>query len=104
MESWSNDARLIYLQGFMDGQSETHLTYFNVLPPKSRDALARKTFLRYELPALRDVMTDLYKDPANTYIRLSSMIYIARDKLDGLDIERRLRYSRANEREYERSR
>src|SRR5205823_6846189 len=96
-KSWPNDVRVVYLQGFMDGQSETHLAYFNVLPPKSREALARRTFLRYDLPILRDVITDLYRDPANTYIRLAVMIYIARDKLDGIEIEQRLRYARAKE-------
>jgi hypothetical protein len=47
--------------------------------------------------ALLDVMTSLYSDPANTYIALGSMIYIARDELAGKDIEGLLRHARQND-------
>jgi hypothetical protein len=42
-------------------------------------------------------MTSLYADPANTFIAHSSMIYIARDKLGGKDIETLLRKARQND-------
>jgi len=43
-------------------------------------------------------MTNLYKDPSNTYIRYNSMLYIARDKLGGKDVEPALRLAREKDR------
>jgi len=37
--------------------------------------------------AIRDVTTDLYKDPANSYIRPADMCFIAFWKLKGKDVE-----------------
>ena len=42
------------------------------------------------LEVIRDIMTDLYKDPANTYISFKNMIFIAKDKLSGKPIEDKL--------------
>ena len=39
-------------------------------------------------------MTHLYRDPANAYIRLDDMLRIARDKIEGKDIESALRDAR----------
>jgi hypothetical protein len=35
---------------------------------------------------LIDVITNLYKDPANSYVLFGDMVYIARDSLKGIDI------------------
>lgn len=40
--------------------------------------------------AIREVMTNLYADPANTYIAWDRMLYLARDKLMGKDISQAL--------------
>jgi hypothetical protein len=61
-----------------------------------RERLRLKTFTFYKNSALLDVMTSLYSDPANTYIGYAYMIYIARDKLAGKDIEALLRNARRN--------
>jgi hypothetical protein len=45
-------------------------------------------------------MTDLYRDPANTLIQFAAMIYIARDKLDGKDVEPALRAARQTQRSF----
>ncbi len=50
--------------------------------------------LKFELKALRDVITSLYNDPANTYIEMSYMVYFAKSKLMGKDIESDLRDQR----------
>jgi hypothetical protein len=52
-----------------------------------RDRLRKETFTFYDTSALLDVMTSLYADPANTYIAYTSMVYIARDKLAGKDVQ-----------------
>lgn len=96
--SWSSPSRSIWTQGFVDGQSSTYLALLTDLPEARRDALRLKTFTFYDSDALRDVMTSLYADPANTYIRFDAMVYIARDKLSGKDVEPTLRTAREKER------
>ena len=95
---WSNASRSVYLEGFVDGQSNTFLALSNDLPAARREPLRLQTFTFYEADALRDVMTNLYKDPSNTYIRYNSMLYIARDKLGGKDVEPALRLAREKDR------
>jgi len=91
---WSNVSRSIYLDGFVDGQSSTYAAVLNDLPSDRREPLRLQTFTFYERDSLRDVMTNLYGDPANTYVRHGSMVYIARDKLSGKDVEPVLRRAR----------
>ena len=95
--AWSNESRSTYLEGFVDGQSNTYLLILNDLPPERREALRLRTFTFYENGVLRDVMTSLYSDPANSYVRYDSMVYIARDKIGGKDIETALRSARQND-------
>ena len=91
---WSDYERSIYLVGFVDGQSGTYLALVDDVPKERREPLRLQTFTFYDSDAIRDVMTSLYGDPANTFIRHGSMLYIARDKLSGKDIEARLRQAR----------
>ena len=48
----------------------------------------------FSLEAIRKVITDLYKDPANTYISVASMYLLAGRKLKGEDIEPLLQEAR----------
>ncbi len=98
--AWSNVSRSIYLEGFVDGQSSTYIALYSDLPSERREPLRLQTFTFYKTDALRDVMTSLYSDPANIYIRYDSMVYIARDKLSGKDIEQTLRSAREKDRGY----
>ena len=99
---WPNSFRSVYIDGFRDGQSHTYIAIYSDLSATRREALRQETFTFYETDALRDVMTSLYSDPANTYIGFDSMIYLARDKLSGKDIEPMLRDARQNGRTYTR--
>jgi hypothetical protein len=91
---WSQLDRLIYLEGFVDGQSNTFQLLSPDLPADRQKALTQRTFTFYKKSPLADVMTSLYSDPANTYISPSSMVYIARDKLAGKQIGASLREAR----------
>jgi hypothetical protein len=93
-KAWSNRDRLIYLRGFVDGQNHTSMSLQNDLPADRRDRLVQQTFTFYKSDALVEVMTSLYSDPANTFITPAAMLYIARDKLAGKDIEALLRSAR----------
>jgi hypothetical protein len=95
--SWSGTTRNVYMDGFMSGQADTYLALVNDLPAHRKEPLSQATFLFFDTDAIADVMTDLYKDPANAFIRFGAMVYIARDKLNGRDIEARLRYSREHD-------
>ena len=97
---WPNAARSIYLDGFIDGQSKTYFALRADLPPNRQEPLRNETFTFYGTDALRDVMTSFYSDPANTYISFGSMIYVARDKLSGKDVEPMLREARKSGRGY----
>jgi len=54
-------------------------------------------FIRFDDEAVRSVMIDLYKDPANTYISFYDMGGIASRKLRGESIESSLRELREKE-------
>jgi hypothetical protein len=97
---WSDTSRLIYLEGFVDGQSGTYTAVASDLPPERREPLRLQTFTFYDADALRDVMTSLYSDPANTYIRYDSVVYLSRDKLNGKDIKPSLMRAREADRGY----
>jgi hypothetical protein len=100
--AWDDNERNAYLGGFVDGQNDTY-TVFESLPELVSTSAARKEALRlqlytlYDHDVLRPVMTDLYRDPANIFITFGAMVYIARDKVTGRDIEPMLRYSREND-------
>jgi len=96
-KSWPDICRSTYVLGFVNGQDSTYVALLDDLPPARQEALRLKTYTFYDEDALRDVITNLYADPANTYIRYSSIVYIARDKLAGKDIEPILRRARAND-------
>ena len=42
-----------------------------------------RLFVRYTRDQVREVITDLYKDPANAFIRTLDMFFLARDKIEG---------------------
>lgn len=87
--------RSIYLEGFRDGQSRTYFAVMNDLPVARREPLQLATFTTYDTDVLGNVMTSLYADPANTYIQNDDMVYLARDKIGGKDVESALRDARA---------
>jgi hypothetical protein len=51
---------------------------------------------RDQLTQLADVMTDLYRDPANHNIPAARLIWIAHDKIAGRDVTRALERARAD--------
>jgi hypothetical protein len=95
--TWTDAMRQVYVNGFMSGQADTYNAVSNNLSSDQRESLYKATFLFYGPDAIADVMTDLYKDPANTFIRHGAMVYIARDKLSGRDVEPMLRHSREDD-------
>jgi len=98
--AWSDALRSIYLVGFVDGQSSMYVAVLQDLPPQPREPLRLQIFTFYQGDSIRDVMTSLYSDPASTYITRNTMVYIARDKLSGKDVDPMLRRAREENRGY----
>jgi len=96
-KSWNSFGRFLYLRGFQDGASSI---LFRLGQLSVDVKTLQATALRYDLSQIRDVMTSLYSDPANAYIGLSAIVYIARDKLDGKNAEQLLINARQNDCEY----
>lgn len=93
--SWNIVAREAYISGVVDGIVEAFIVTMTTVAP---DKMAKtptpaevkkttdKLFVRYTRDQIRDVITDLYKDPANGFINTSDMFFLARDKIEGKDI------------------
>ncbi len=103
-KGWSDQARIAYLWGARDGGGQTYLAAgFGWLPPgefgrkpesERVSRVRKKTMLLFEESALTPVISDLYRDPANAFVPLIDMTFIARDKLQGSAIDDSLREAR----------
>ena len=113
--SWSDYTRSIYIMGLKDGlQKHITFSFLTRLMMEERDIFNKclrdtevvKTemagnkilwdFIMFDDEAIRNVMTDLYKDPANTYISFYDMSGIAYRKINGDSIEPLLKELRKN--------
>ncbi len=104
--------RRLYLEGHNHGMSNYYTEAIHIFDKdndKSKTIKMTKLLLEYyigdaniDMTVMCDVITDLYNDPANTYIEYFYMIPIAREKIQGKSIEdkllqaRRLAQSRIN--------
>jgi hypothetical protein len=99
---WSPAERLAYLRGLVDGSSRVYLRTldFRELTTVNRECLGNTMAVRYDHDVLIAIISDLYKDPANTYVMHSEMVFVARDKLEGKDVEAQLRIARETARAF----
>ena len=101
--SWNVAAREAYISGVVDGIAEAFVVTMATIAPDKfaktpAPAEVKKTtdklFVRYTRDQIRDVISDLYKDPANGFISTSDMLFLARDKIEGKDIGKGLMEAR----------
>ena len=93
-----------YLRGVVDGTFNAYKTagqewlgsgYLFVTPePENVRRVREKVSVGELAPQIPVVITDLYSDPANAYIELIHMVFIARDKIEGKNVEERLQDAR----------
>jgi hypothetical protein len=95
--SWTVAMRSAYIEGFLSGVNSVYQRAFSYLSAKQRDEIRAATFVVYASDVLAKVVTDLYRDPANTYIEPGALVIVAREKLKGTDIEPLLRAARKND-------
>ena len=92
------EEKISYLAGVRDGIlfADFILDEFPGLSDKDRELIADYYYTRYiefndNILVLKDIITSLYEDPANSNIISVFMIYVAMKKLPGVDIESMLR-------------
>ncbi len=95
-KGWGVAGQNAYLWGFIDGGAKVSITLMDEiwesekrghsLPKDFYENIRIKTATLFDERKLRDVMTNLYRDPSNSYILLQDMVYIARDSMNGNDI------------------
>jgi hypothetical protein len=96
--SWGKEGQTAYLWGYMDGGGNVLLaTAGEILkedkkttkmPKDFYETIRIKTAILHDPNKLIEVMTNLYKDPSNSYIWLNDMVIIARDSLSGNDVSK----------------
>jgi len=93
--SWNIISREAYVDGVTDGIAEAYFfTMENVGQDKVRKKpeppqvtkVRERLFVRDTRNQICEVITGLYKDPANAYIISLDMFFLARDKIEGKDI------------------
>jgi hypothetical protein len=122
--SWTDYQRYVYLWGFNDGTKYAaykfpngareitgakalsvpelnkafnfadKLTIIKITSNITSNGDVNINFEERDLKIIRDIVSDLYSDPANAYIRFEDIIFIAIDKLSGKPIEKMLEIER----------
>jgi len=102
-DSLSPAGKLAYLEGYYDATckivSESVMFHRKKKSePINTQFLAKMTrdigIMTVDRMVLSNVISSLYGDPANTYIAISRMIPIARDKIVGVSIDNELLFQR----------
>ena len=95
-KAWGKRGQTAYIWGFIDGGGYAMRTVLDVIfasdkrgskvPKAFYENVRVKTATLYDESKIIDIITNLYKDPANSYIWIQDMVYIARDSLSGKDV------------------
>lgn len=94
--AWGKDGQTAYIWGFIDGGGHAMQTVMSEIiasdkqggkvPKTFYENIRVKTATLYDENKIIEIITNLYKDPANSYILFQDMVYIARDSLSGKDV------------------
>jgi hypothetical protein len=100
----SQSERNLYVTGVIDGSNQSLAMVTNLIkrdtsindPAKVKimQLIEESYVIRIDNKSLISVVNDIYKDPANTFIDETTIIYLAQDKLRGKDIEPDLKFYR----------
>jgi hypothetical protein len=94
--AWGKNGQTAYIWGFIDGGGYAMQTVMSEIiasdkrsgkvPETFYENIRVKTATLYDENKIIDIITNLYKDPANSNILFQDMVYIARDSLSGKDV------------------
>lgn len=96
--TWGKEGKTAYIWGFNHGKSHALIIVGNEIflsdkrgdkvPETFYEHIRVQTMTLYDTNKIIDVITNLYKDPANSYIGFNNMFYIAQDSLSGKDVSK----------------
>jgi hypothetical protein len=96
-QSWNAAVRGAYVKGVADGAFHAYMTagqdwldrgQLTKRPEPEKVARVRERVIVSDVEAqMPSVITDFYQDPGNIYIVLVDMVYVAKDKLEGKDVD-----------------
>lgn len=96
--TWGEEGHTAYIWGFNNGKSHALIIVGNEIflsdkrgdkvPETFYENIRVQTMTLYDTNKIIDVITNLYKDPANSYIGFNNMFYIAQDSLSGKDVSK----------------
>jgi hypothetical protein len=97
-EAWSNashEIRMAYLEAYQSGVWDAVIIgtfHIQTKCPHSEqlnmmNQIKEQLFTTIDYDTIIKVITDLYRDPANTYISWAQMLRLAKQKLEGKDIK-----------------
>jgi hypothetical protein len=109
-KSWGREGQHAYLWGFLDGGTAVLMTAMEEYISSGKqvqsapkdcgvilDNTGKTTATLFDEYKLIDVISNLYKDPTNSYIFFGDMVYIARDSLKGNTVSDALLKARKHE-------
>ena len=92
--------RYMYLKGLRDGKKEAFGEIMAIIDEAEANGLPLSSTVKGELftsllgdqpqDKIRDIMTKMYEDPANSYIPWCDMYRICRDQLNGIDVSQKI--------------
>jgi len=95
-KAWGKGRQRAYIWGFIDGGGYAMRTVLDEIfasdkrgskvPKPFYENIRVKTATLYDESKIIDIITSLYKDPANSHIWFQDVVYIARDSLSGKDV------------------
>ncbi len=99
-QSLTANERTYYLYGHQDGIYKNFFEMFDIISKpldKSESYKLNQLFTEMiidykviDVTVLSNVISDLYNDPANSYIEVGDMTRIARDKIQGKSVDNKL--------------
>lgn len=102
--TWGKEGHTAYIGGFNHGKNHALLIVGNeIFNSNNRGDKVPETFYEnirvnietlYDTNKIIDVITNLYKDPANSYIAFNNIFYIAQDSLSGKDVSKDILWAR----------
>ena len=99
-KAWGKAGQNAYIWGLIDGGDHARRAIMSEItasgkrgdkvPKAFYENIRLQTATLYDETKIIDVITNLYKDPANSYVWFQDMVYIARYSLSGKDVTQTL--------------
>jgi hypothetical protein len=109
-QSLTIDERICFLNGHNDGSLKVFLEIYGMISqPLNKyesdnlEQLFTEMYVNYDaidVTVLSNVISELYNEPANSYIEIGDVVRISRDKIQGKSVDNKLLKARERVQEY----